>query len=99
MEIPSQEVQPTIDKDKETLIARIEAARAEVRRAVASDTVIPIHPFDMTFLLKNPTVMDAVLINLFDRQFIVVDGAVYEQTGTVKNSHKLTEMMAQEKTL
>ena len=74
---------------------RIEAARAEVRRAVASDSVALIHPFDMFFLLKNPTVMDAVLINLFDRQFIVIDGAVYEQTSTVKNIHKLTEMMSQ----
>jgi hypothetical protein len=73
---------------------RIEGARAEVRRAVANDTVALIHPFDMTFLLKNPTVMDAVLINLFERQFIVVDGTVYEQTNTVKNEHKLTEMLA-----
>ncbi len=73
---------------------RIEAARTEVRRAVASDTVALIHPFDMVFLLKNPTVMDAVLINLFDRQFIIVDGAVYEQTNTVKNVHKLSEMRA-----
>jgi hypothetical protein len=48
----------------------------------------------MAFLLKNPTVIDAVLINMFDRQFIVVDGIVYEQTSTVKNTHKLTEMMA-----
>jgi len=73
---------------------RIEAARAEVRRAVASDTVALIHPFDMAFLLKNPTVMDAILINLFERQFVVVDGTVYEQTNTVKNTHKLREMMA-----
>ena len=45
------------------------------------------YPFDMAFLLKNPTVIDAVLvaergrtqvvlINMFDRQFIVVDGIV-----------------------
>jgi hypothetical protein len=73
---------------------RIEAARAEVRRAVASDTVALIHPFDMAFLLKNPTVIDAILINLFERQFVVVDGTVYEQTNTVKNQHKLREMMA-----
>ncbi len=73
---------------------RIEAARTEVRRAVASDAVALIHPFDMTFLLKNPTVMDAVLINLFERQFIVVDGTVYEQTNTVRNEHKLAEMLA-----
>ena len=53
-----------------------------------------MHPFDMAFLLKNPTVIDAVLINMFDRQFIVVDGIVYEQTCTVKNTHKLSEMMA-----
>ena len=55
---------------------RIEAARSEVRRAVASETVALMHPFDMAFLLKNPTVIDAVLINMFDRQFIVVDGIV-----------------------
>ena len=59
----------------------------------------------MAFLLKNPTVIDAVLvaergrtqvvlINMFDRQFIVVDGIVYEQTCTVKNTHKLSEMVA-----
>jgi hypothetical protein len=77
-----------------TVQERIEAARAEVRRAVASDSVSLIHPFDMAFLLKNPMTMDAILINLFDRQFVVVDGTVYEQTNTVKNVHKLTEMMA-----
>jgi hypothetical protein len=75
-------------------IERIEAARAEVRRAVASDTVALIHPFDMAFLLKNPMTIDAILINLFERQFVVVDGTVYEQTNTVRNVHKLTEMMA-----
>ena len=73
---------------------RIEAARTEVRRAVVSDTVIFIHPFDMAALLANPTVIDAVLINMFDRQFIVVDGIVYDQTCTVKNTRKLSEMMA-----
>lgn len=83
-------VTPVVDNTQE----RIEAARAEVRRAVASDIVALIHPFDMAFLLKNPTVMDAILINLFDRQFVVVDGTVYEQTNTVKNTHKLKEMMA-----
>jgi hypothetical protein len=73
---------------------RIEAARSEVRRAVASEIVALIHPFDMAFLLKNPTVIDAVLINMFDRQFVVVDGIVYEQTNAVKNTRKLSEMMA-----
>lgn len=77
-----------------TVAERIEAARTEVRRSVANDTVALIHPFDMTFLLKNPTVMDAVLINMFDRQFVVVDGTVYEQTNAVKNVHKISEMMA-----
>jgi hypothetical protein len=76
---------------------RIEAARSEVRRAVASDSVVLIHPFDMTFMLKNPMVMDAILINLFERQFVVVDGVVHEQTNTVKNTHKLREMMAPQK--
>lgn len=97
METPQQETQPAIDNAREETLARIETARAEVRRAVASDSVALIHPFDMAFLLKNPTVMDAILINLFDRQFIVVDGGVYEQTNTVKNQHKLTEMMAPSK--
>lgn len=82
---------PTVDPQVQE---RIEAARSEVRRAVASETVALIHPFDMAFLLENPTVIDAVLINMFDRQFIVVDGIVYEQTCTVKNTHKLSEMMA-----
>ena len=77
-----------------TTAERIEAARTEVRRAVANDAVALIHPFDMAFLLKNPTVMDAVLINMFDRQFLVVDGTVYEQTNSVKNVHRLSEMMA-----
>lgn len=72
---------------------RIEAARAEVRRSVAAENVALIHPFDMAALLKNPTVIDAVLINMFDRQFIVVDGIVYEQTCTVRNTRKLSEMM------
>jgi hypothetical protein len=91
---PQQEQQPVIDKTYELTQARIDAARAEVRRAVASDAVALIHPFDMAFLLKNPTIMDAVLINLFDRQFIVVDGIVYEQTNLVRNQHKLNEMLA-----
>lgn len=73
---------------------RLEAGRAEVRRAVASDTVVPIHPFDMCFLLRNPLTIDALLINLFERQFVVVDGTVYEQTNTVQNKHKLKEMLA-----
>lgn len=73
---------------------RIEAARSEVRRAVASDIVALVHPFDMAFLLKNPTVIDVVLINMFDRQFLVIDGIVYEQTCTVKNTHKLADMLA-----
>ena len=82
------------EEQTSTVEERLEAARAEVRRAVASDSVAFIHPFDMFFLLKNPTVMDALLINLFDRQFLVIDGVVYEQTNTVKNQHKLSEMLA-----
>ncbi len=74
-------------------IERLEAGRAEVRRAVAGDSVILIHPLDMFFLLTNPTVMVIVLINLFDRQFVVLDGGVYEQTSQVKNNHKLSEIM------
>jgi len=72
---------------------RIEAARSEVRRAVAADSVVAIHPFDLYFLLQNPTVMDVVLINLFDRQFMVIDGGVYETTVSVKNKHTITEVM------
>jgi hypothetical protein len=75
------------------MVERLEAGRVEVRRAVAGDNVIQIHPFDMFFLLTNPTVMDIVLINLFDRQFVVVDGGVYEQTSQVQNKRKLSEVM------
>jgi hypothetical protein len=82
---------PAVDPQ---VVERIEAARVEVRRAVAADNVALVHPFDMAALLGNPTVIDAVLINMFDRQFIVVDGIVYEQTCTVKNTRKLSEMMA-----
>lgn len=73
---------------------RIEAARAEVRRAVAGDIVSFIHPFDMVTVLANPMTIDAVLINMFERQFIVCDGTVYEMVNTVKNQRKLSEMMA-----
>lgn len=72
---------------------RIEAARGEARRAVASESVIAIHPFDMFTLLQNPTVLDVVLVNMFDRQFIVLDGTVYEQVNTVKNKTKLTDII------
>ena len=82
--------EPTPELSK---VERIEAARSEVRRAVASESVVSIHPFDMFFLLQNPTVMDVVLINLFDRQFMVIDGGVYEQTTTVKNKHTINEVM------
>lgn len=76
---------------------RIEAARTLVRNCNATDTIILIHPFDMASLLKNPMTVDAVLINMFDKQFVVVDGAVYEQVNTVKNTTKLSEMMAPRK--
>lgn len=76
-----------------TIAERIEAARTEVRRAVAHDAVMSIHPFDLYFLLQNPTVNDVVLINLFDRQFMVIDGGVYETTVSVKNIHTITEVM------
>ena len=76
-----------------TTAERIEAARTEVRRAVAAESVVLIHPFDLYFLLQNPMVMDVVLINLFDRQFMVIDGGVYETTTSVKNKHTITEVM------
>ena len=82
------------DRNMTEIQDRIEAARAEARRAVAGDTVIEIHPFDMAKLLANPTVVDAVLVNLYYKQFVVVDGGVYEQVNTVKNKTKLREMMA-----
>src|SRR5258708_3573309 len=78
----------------DTLI-RIEAARALVRRAIASDTLALIHPFDLATLLKNPMTIDAVIINLDNRQYIVIDGTVYRCTSDVKNQTKLNEMMAQ----
>ncbi len=77
-----------------TVTERIEAARTLVRNTVTTDTVIFIHPFDMASLLKNPLTQDACLINMFDKQFVVVDGAVYEQVNTVKNTTKIREMMA-----
>ena len=79
--------------DKETQ-DRINAAREEVRRCVASGTVIDIHPFDMSTLLKNPTVMDVYLINDGGNQYTVVDGFVYNMTTTVKNKTTLNEMLA-----
>lgn len=72
---------------------RLEAGRAEVRRAVASDSVVQIHPFDMFTLLRNPMVIDVVVINLFQRQFDVVDGTVYEMTTSVQNKTKLSDIM------
>lgn len=80
-------------KPELSVAERIEAARTEVRRAVANDTVALIHPFDLYFLLQNPTVMDVVLINLFERQFMVIDGGVFETTTSVKNVHTISEVM------
>jgi hypothetical protein len=75
-------------------LARIEAARAEVRRALASDTIILIHPFDLAKLLNNPTTLDAVIVHIDNRQYMVIDGMAFRCTADVKNETKLSEMMA-----
>ena len=73
---------------------RLEAGRSAVRQSVASDTVIKIHPFDLYTLLNNPMTFDVVVINLFDNQFLVIDGGVYECTSLMPNKTKLREIMA-----
>ena len=79
-----------IDPEK---VQRIEAARAEVRRALASDTMILIHPFDLATVLKNPTTIDVVIVHIDNRQYMVIDGMAYRCTPDVKNETKLNEMM------
>ena len=74
-------------------IERIEAARAEVRRAIESDNLALIHPFDLYRLLENPTTMDAVIVHIDGRQYVVVDGVAYRCTSDVKNHTKLSEIM------
>ncbi len=73
---------------------RLEAGRSAVRQAFASESIIKIHPFDLFTLLKNPMTFDVVVINMFDNQFLVIDGGVYECTSLVPNKTKLREIMA-----
>lgn len=75
-------------------LQRIEAARAEIRRALASDTMILIHPFDLTKLLGNPITQDVVIVHVDQRQYMVIDGMAYRCTPDVKNETKLSEMLA-----
>ena len=75
-------------------LARIEAARAEVKQALAGDTMILIHPFDLAKLLGNPVTQDVVVVHIDQRQYMVIDGMVYRCTPDVKNETKLSEMLA-----
>lgn len=75
-------------------LQRIQAAREEARRCIASDTLILIHPFDLATLLKQPTVIDVCVVNIDNRQYVVVDGAVFRCTPDVKNQTPLSEMLA-----
>ena len=72
---------------------RIAAARSEAERSVLSDTVILIHPFDMTMLLNNPMTSDAIIVHIDGIQYMVVDGATYSQTTQVKNKTTITQIM------
>lgn len=71
---------------------RMELGRAMIRRAVAADAVLAIHPFDLFHKIRNPLVIDVVMLNMFDRQFYVIDGEVCE-VGVVQNKTKLSEVM------
>jgi hypothetical protein len=75
-------------------LQRIDAARAEVRRALAGDTMILIHPFDLAKLLGNPQTIDVVVIHVDNRQYMVIDGSAYRCTPDVRNETKLNEMLA-----
>jgi hypothetical protein len=75
-------------------LTRIEAARAEVRRAITGDTMILIHPFDLAKLLANPVTQDVVIVHIDQRQYMVIDGMAYRCTPDVKNETKLNEMLA-----
>lgn len=71
---------------------RMEIGRSMIRRAVAADAVLAIHPFDLFHKIRNPLVIDVVMLNMFDRQFYVVDGEVCE-VGVVPNKTKLADVM------
>lgn len=75
-------------------LQRIEAARAATRRAIANDSLILIHPFDLAKLLGNPMVADVCVVNIDNHQYVVIDGAAYRCTPDVKNQTPLSEMLA-----
>jgi hypothetical protein len=77
---------------------RINVARHEVRRAIASDTLALIHPFDLAKLLGNPMTLDAVIVHIEGHQYIVIDGTAYRCTSDVKNVTPLKDMMPEKHT-
>lgn len=76
------------------MLERINVARSEARRAIASDTLVMIHPFDLAKLLGNPMTLDAVIVHIDGHQYIIIDGSAYRCTCDTKNTVKLSEMMA-----
>ena len=84
-----------MEQTQDQKLARIEAARTEVRRAIAGDTMILIHPFDLAKVLANPVTQDVVIVHIDQRQYMVIDGMAYRCTPDVKNETKLSEMLAQ----
>jgi hypothetical protein len=76
------------------MLERINVARSEARRAIASDTLVMIHPFDLAKLLGNPMTLDAVIVHIDGHQYIIIDGSAYRCTSDTKNTVKLSEMMA-----
>ncbi len=84
------------DMDKamdDNVLERLENGRALVRRAVAADAVLVLHPFDLFHKLRNPLVIDVLMLNMFDRQFVVIDGEVIECSSLVPNKTKLADVM------
>jgi hypothetical protein len=79
-------------------LERINVARYAVRQAIAGGTLELIHPFDLAKLLANPTTLDAVIVHVDDRQYIVIDGTAFRCTSDVKNETKLSDMMAKPET-
>jgi hypothetical protein len=71
---------------------RMEIGRAMIRRSVAADAVLEIHPFDLFHKIRNPLVIDVLMLNMFDRQFYVIDGEVCE-VAVVPNKTKLADVM------
>jgi len=74
-------------------LERIAVARNETRRAIDTDSLALIHPLDLFTLLKNPTTMDAVIVNIDGFQYFVIDGTVFRVTTEIRNTTKLSDIM------